>query len=247
MAEPILIADRLCVEYKVLAQRHGQPGLQRMLAQVMGRRRTVQAVKDVSFVIERGESVGLIGSNGSGKSSLIRVLSGLQRPTSGAVYSTSTPGMLAVSGVLMSNLSGARNIRLGLLAKGFSPDEVAELYADVVEQAGIKEALHNPVRTYSSGMKARLKFAVAVAKTPEILLVDEALATGDSQFRATAQERLKQIRETAGAVLVVNHNAKTIANTTQRCIWLERGVIRLDGPTAEVLPLYEEYLASRKK
>ena len=81
--------------------------------------------------------------------------------------------MLAVSGVLMSNLSGSRNIRLGLLAKGFSPEEVAELYPAVVEQAGIKDALHNPVRTYSSGMKARLKFAVAVAKTPEILLVDD--------------------------------------------------------------------------
>ena len=108
MAEPILIADHISVEYKVLSQRHGQPGLQRMLAQVMGRRRTIQAVKDVSFVINRGESVGLIGSNGSGKSSLIRVLSGLQKPTSGAVYATSTPGMLAVSGVLMSNLSGAR-------------------------------------------------------------------------------------------------------------------------------------------
>lgn len=247
MAEPILIADHISVEYKVLSQRHGQPGLQRMLAQVMGRRRTIQAVKDVSFVINRGESVGLIGSNGSGKSSLIRVLSGLQKPTSGAVYATSTPGMLAVSGVLMSNLSGARNIRLGLLAKGFSPDEVAELYPSVVEHAGIRDALHNPVKTYSSGMKARLKFAVAVAKTPEILLVDEALATGDSQFRAKAQDRLKEIRDTAGAVLVVNHNAKTIANTTQRCIWLERGVIRKDGPTAEVLPQYEEYLEKRKK
>jgi len=247
MAEPILIADHVSVEYRVLSQRHGQPGLQRMLAQVMGKRRTVHAVQDVSFVIARGEAVGLIGSNGSGKSSLIRVLSGLQRPTSGAVYATSTPGMLAVSGVLMSNLSGARNIRLGLLAKGFTPDEVTEMYPQVVEQAGIKDALHNPVKTYSSGMKARLKFAVAVARTPEILLVDEALATGDSQFRSKAQERLKEIRETAGAVLVVNHNARTIEKTTQRCIWLEKGVVRMDGLTVEVLPLYEEYLERRKR
>lgn len=247
MAEPILIADHISVDYQLLAQRHGQPGVQRLLAQVMGKRRTVHAVKDVSFVIERGESVGLIGSNGSGKSSLIRVLSGLQRPTSGAVYASSTPGMLAVSGVLMPNLSGARNIRLGLLAKGFALDEVADLYPQVVEQAGIKDALHNPVKTYSSGMKARLKFAVAVARTPEILLVDEALATGDSAFRAKAQERLKEIRATAGAVLVVNHNARTIEGTTQRCIWLEKGVIRMDGPTSDVLPRYEEHLAKGGK
>lgn len=247
MADPILIADHITIDYLVLAQRHGQPGLQRMVAQVMGRKQVIHAVKDVSFTISHGESVGLVGSNGSGKSSLIRVLSGLQKPTSGAVYATSTPGMLAVSGVLMPNLSGARNIRLGLLAKGFTPDEVAELYPQVVESTGLKDSIHLPVRTYSSGMKARLKFGVAVARTPEILLVDEALGTGDSKFRATAQERLQQIRETAGAVLVVNHNSQTIAATTTRCIWLERGVIRMDGPTAEVVPAYEEYLANRKK
>lgn len=247
MAEPILIADHVSIDYRVLAQRHGAPGLQRLVAQVMGRRQTIHAVKDVSFVINHGESVGLVGSNGSGKSSLIRVLSGLQQPTSGAVYATSAPGMLAVSGVLMPNLSGARNIRLGLLAKGFTPDEVAALYPQVVESTGLKDSIHLPVRTYSSGMKARLKFGVAVARTPEILLVDEALGTGDSKFRAAAQERLQEIRETAGAVLVVNHNSQTILNTTQRCIWLERGVIRMDGPTADVIPAYEEYLATRRK
>lgn len=247
MADPVLIADHISVDYKVLAQRHGQPGVRRILAQVMGRKQTIHAVRDVSFVVNRGESVGLVGSNGSGKSSLIRVLSGLQRPTSGAVYGTSTPGMLAVSGVLMPGLSGARNIRLGLLAIGLTPDEVTELYPQVIETSGLKDAIHLPVKTYSSGMKARLKFAVATARTPEILLVDEALGTGDSRFRAAAQARLDEIKQSAGAVLVVNHNAQTIAKTTQRCIWLERGVIRMDGLTAEVLPQYEEYLANRKK
>ncbi len=247
MAEPVLIADHVSIDYKVLAQRHGAPGVKRIVAQVMGRKQTIHAVKDVSFVVMRGESVGLVGSNGSGKSSLIRVLSGLQRPTSGAVYATSTPGMLAVSGVLMAALSGARNIRLGLLALGLSPDEVTQLYPQVVETTGLKDAIHLPVKTYSSGMKARLKFGVATARTPEILLVDEALGTGDSRFRANAQARLEEIKQSAGAVIVVNHNAATIASTTHRCIWLERGVIRMDGATAEVLPLYEEYLASRKK
>lgn len=246
MAEPILIADHITVDYKVLAQR-GEPGVQRLVAQIMGRKQTIHAVKDVSFVIHHGEAVGLLGSNGSGKSSLIRVLSGLQRPTAGAVYAQSTPGMLAVSGVLMPNLSGARNIRLGLLAIGLSPDEVAEAYPKVIETSGLKDSIHIPVRTYSSGMKARLKFSVATARTPDILLVDEALGTGDARFKAAAQARLQEIRESAGAVLVVNHNSQTIANTTQRCIWLERGVIRMDGPTADVVPAYEEFLATRKR
>ncbi len=245
MADPVLIADHISIDYEVLAQR-GQPGVQRILAQVMGRKQTIHAVKDVSFVINRGESVGLVGSNGAGKSSLIRVLSGLQRPTSGAVFATSTPGMLAVSGVLMPNLSGARNIRLGLLAKGLTPDEVAEVYPEVIDVSGLRDSIHLPVRTYSSGMKARLKFCVATARTPEILLVDEALGTGDTKFRTEAQARLEEIKASAGAVLVVNHNSKTIAETTHRCIWMERGVIRMDGLTADVVPAYEEFHASKK-
>lgn len=244
MAEPVLIASHITVDYRVLAQRHGRPGLQRLLAQVMGRRQTVHAVRDVSFVVHRGESVGLVGTNGSGKSSLIRVLAGLQRPTSGEVWATTTPAMLAISGVLMPQLSGARNLRLGLLALGCTPDEVRDMYPEAVAMAGLQESIHMPVKTYSTGMRARLKFAIATARAPEILLVDEALGTGDARFREKAEQRIREIKEQAGAVLVVNHNAAAIASSTKRCIWVERGVLRADGDTAQVLPLYEEYLAS---
>lgn len=247
MAEPILIANHIEVDYRVLAQRHGQPGVKRMLAQIMGRRQTIHAVKDVSFVVHRGESVGLVGTNGSGKSSLIRVLAGLQRPTAGEVWATSTPAMLAISGVLMPQLSGARNLRLGLLALGCSPAEVQELYPKAVAMAGLQESIHLPVKTYSSGMRARLKFAVATARTPEILLIDEALGTGDARFREQAEHRVQEIKEQAGAILVVNHHAAAIAASTKRCIWMDRGVLRADGATSDVLPLYEEHLAAGKK
>lgn len=247
MAEPILIASHVDVRYTVRAQRRNASTAQKILSKVMGAKTEVLAVKDVSFVINRGESVGLVGTNGSGKSSLIRVLAGLQRPTSGAVWGTSVPAMLAVGGVMMNRLSGARNIRLGLLALGLPPDRVAALYPEVIEQSGLKDSIHFPVETYSSGMRARLKFAIATAVVPEILLVDEALSTGDARFRAQSRERLDHVLSTAGAVIHVNHNAQSIVAACERVIWLERGALRADGPTAEVLPQYEEYLAAGKK
>lgn len=243
----ILIADHITIDYEVLAQRHGRSPAERIMSQVMGRKQIIHAVKDVSFVLRRGDALGLIGSNGSGKSSLVRVLAGLQRPTKGAVWGTSTPSMLAMSGVMMPDLSGARNIRLGLLALGMSPDEVSELYPKVIDVTGLRDSIHLPVRTYSSGMRARLKFGIATAQAPEILLVDEALGTGDSRFRAAAEARLAEIQSNAGAVIVVNHNASTIAETTKTCIWLEKGVVRATGPTADVLPMYEEYLGTHRR
>ncbi len=243
----ILIADHITIEYEVLAQRHGRSAAERIVSQVMGRKQIIHAVKDVSFVLRRGDALGLIGSNGSGKSSLVRVLAGLQRPTKGAVWATSTPSMLAMSGVMMPDLSGARNIRLGLLALGLTPDEVADLYPHVIEITGLRESIHLPVRTYSSGMRARLKFGIATARAPEILLVDEALGTGDSRFRASAEARLAEIQSNAGAVIVVNHNAATIEETTKTCIWMEKGIVRASGRTSDVLPMYEEFLGTQKK
>lgn len=247
MAEPILIASHVDVRYTVRAQRRNASTAQQLLSRVMGAKSEVHAVKDVSFILQRGESVGLIGTNGSGKSSLIRVLAGLQRPTSGAVWGSSVPAMLSVGGVMMNKLSGSRNIRLGLLAMGLSPSEVATLYPQVIEQSGLKDSIHFPVETYSSGMRARLKFAIATAVVPDILLIDEALSTGDARFRAQSRERLDHVLETAGAVIYVNHNAQSIASTCERVIWLERGVLRADGPVDAVLPEYESYLAAGKK
>ena len=132
-------------------------------------------------------------------------------------------------------------------AVGCTPDEVQEMYPKAVAMAGLQDSIHLPVKTYSSGMRARLKFAVATARTPEILLIDEALGTGDARFREKAEHRIQEIKEQAGAILVVNHNAAAIAASTKRCIWVERGVLRADGPTSDVLPMYEEHLASGKK
>ena len=247
MAEPILIASHVDVRYTVRAQRRNASAAQQIMSRLIGAKSEVHAVKDVSFVINRGESVGLVGTNGSGKSSLIRVLAGLQRPTSGAVWGSSVPAMLSVGGVMMNKLSGSRNIRLGLLALGLSPTEVARLYPQVIEQSGLKDSIHFPVETYSSGMRARLKFAIATASVPEILLIDEALSTGDARFREQSRERLQEVLASAGAVIYVNHNAKMIAANCERVLWLERGSLRADGPVDDVLPKYQEYVSAGKQ
>lgn len=249
MAElnPVMIASHVVVDYTVRAQRRADTRWGKVVAQVMGQKQKIHAVKDVSFIINRGESVGLVGTNGSGKSSLIRVLAGLQHPTEGEVWASSTPAMLSIGSLLMKNLSGARNIRLGLLAKGFSPAEVAALYPEVVKFSGLKESIHFPVKSYSSGMMARLKFAIATAQVPDILLVDEALGTGDAAFREQSEAKLREIISTAGAVMMVNHSAAAIESTCERVIWLEKGTLRADGPTAEILPQYKEHTAALRK
>lgn len=247
LGDPLLIASHVCVDYKVKAQRGSSNVFKRLLSQIVGRTRVVNAVKDVSFVIYRGETVGLIGSNGAGKSSLIRVIAGIEQPTSGAVWAASTPSMLGISGTLMKYLSGARNIRLGLLARGFSPQEVRTEYQKVLETSELREFIHNPLETYSSGMSARLKFAIAISRVPEILLIDEALGTGDARFLRKSARMLEEIKQKAGAIIMVNHSAAAIASQCTRVIWLERGELVADGPTSVVLPLYEAAAEKRPR
>lgn len=247
LGDPILIVSEVCVEYKVKAQRNSGGKLARVFAQAVGKSETVQAVKNVSFVLHRGETIGLIGTNGAGKSSLIRVIAGLEKPKSGNVWAASQPSMLSVGGAFMKFLSGARNIKIGLLARGFTPAEVAEEYPKVVSTAELREFIHRPMDTYSSGMAARLKFAIAISKVPDILLIDEALSTGDARFLKKSNDLLAEIRSRAGAVIMVNHAASMIQANCSRVVWLDRGEVVADGPTREILPKYEEFLDKRNK
>lgn len=244
---PLLIASHVNVDYQVRSQRNSNGRIGKVVSQVMGHTSTVHALTDISFSLYKGESVGIVGTNGSGKSSLIRCLAGLQRPTSGAIWATSTPAMLSINGTMLGNLSGARNIRLGLLALGFTPDEVAAKYPQAVEISGLREQIHFPMSTYSSGMRARLKFAVAISRVPDILLIDEALGTGDARFATTSKQLLENIQQTAGAVMMVNHSAIAIAAACSRVIWVEKGSLVTDGPAEEVLAQYTEFVSKRKK
>ena len=238
---PVVVVDDLHVVYRVYAggrRAEGGDAATRLLTRTRGLR-TVHALKGVSFVAHENESIGVIGHNGSGKSTLMRAITGLTPPESGAVYASSRPNLLGIGAALLGDLSGENNIVLGGLALGFNKREVREMRDDIVEFAELQEFIDLPMRTYSSGMQARLKFSIATAKQHEILIVDEALSVGDKAFRARSEERIRSIRENAGTVFLVSHSMGSIRDTCVRTIWIHRGELRMDGPTEEVVDTYE--------
>ncbi len=201
----------------------------------------VPAVNNVSLTVHEGESVGIVGSNGSGKSTLLRTMAGLLPPTSGTVMVNSEPMLLGVSAALRPQLSGWRNIEIGLLAIGISGERVESLTREVAEFADIGSAIHRPLTTYSSGMRARVHFAIATSVRPRILMVDEALGVGDKSFKSKSYARLDELREHAGTIVFVSHSTAEIERVCNRLIWLEQGDLMADGDPKEVL---RDYLAS---
>ncbi|MEV6332552.1 ABC transporter ATP-binding protein [Streptomyces sp. NPDC051909] len=226
---PTVVADGVHITY---TERSGPRGT-----------RTVHAVKGVSFAAYRGEAIGLIGSNGSGKSTLLKAVAGLLPTSAGRIYTRGRPALLGVDAALMGDLTGERNVILGGLAMGMSRKEITARYADIVDFSGIndkgEDAVSRPMRTYSSGMGARLRFAIAAARSHDVLLIDEALATGDAAFRRRSQKRIDELRAEAGTVFLVSHSNATITQTCDRALWLEAGVLLMDGPAKDVVAAYE--------
>ncbi|WP_442934226.1 ABC transporter ATP-binding protein [Micromonospora sp. CPCC 205539] len=250
---PTVVLDDAHVIYKVHKGAGGGSSpvasLRRMLTRTSAPNiQEVHAVKGVSFTAYRGEAIGLIGSNGSGKSTMLRTIAGLLPATRGAVYTQGQPSLLGVNAALLNDLSGERNVVLGCLAMGMSPEEVARQTPEIIDFSGINERgdfASLPMKTYSSGMAARLRFAIAAAKKHDVLLIDEALATGDKGFRKRSEQRVRELREGAGTVFLVSHQLGSIRDTCERTIWLESGVLRMDGPTDEVIRAYEAYANSK--
>jgi teichoic acid transport system ATP-binding protein len=200
----------------------------------------VHAVKDVSFDLNIGDATGIVGSNGSGKSTLLRAIAGLQSPASGTVLVRGEPHLLGVGAALKPALSGYRNVMLGGLAMGMSRPDVEAQLDNVREFSGLGDAMARPMNTYSSGMRARLSFSIATLRTPDVLLIDEALAVGDQEFRARSLDRINEIRREASTVVMVTHNLNEIRQTCTRCLWLDQGELVADGAVDDVLSRYEE-------
>ena len=243
-AEPTVVVDDVHLTYRVIggSRRGGAPAAFRriLLREAAPGQRSVHAVRGVSLSAYRGEAIGLIGPNGSGKSTLLRAIAGLMAPSEGVVWTRGQASLLGVSAAMMGKMSGEQNILLGCLAIGMTPSEIAEEYDGIVDFAGIGDFVNLPMNTYSSGMGARLRFAIAAARAPDILLIDEALATGDAQFRRRSENRIRELREKAGTVFLVSHGLGIIRETCGRTIWLEGGKIVLDGDTETVVAAYEE-------
>jgi teichoic acid transport system ATP-binding protein len=235
------------VRYRVpstdAAERRRSNRLVRAAKTVLGQQPMVlvRALSGISFVARSGEQIGLVGQNGSGKSTLLRIIAGLEKPARGQVLAESTPVLIGVNAALVPDLSGEQNVRLGCLAMGLTPEETERAIPEVVELAGLGKSIYLPMKTYSSGMGARLRFAIATAANPHIMLIDEALATGDAAFRERSEARMNRLRENAGTVFLVSHAAKTIEETCTRAIWLNHGRLVLDGAAEDVALRYRKW------
>lgn len=246
-----IVVDDLHVVYRLWTTPPTPPasGLRRLrVRRPIPIKREVRAIRGVSFVARQGEAIGVIGKNGAGKSTLMRAIAGLLPPAQGRVYADGLPTLLGVNSALVKSLPGARNIELGLLALGLSPEEVREKFDEIVEFSGIGDAVYLPMRSYSSGMGARLKFAIASSVPREILLIDEALATGDGEFLKRSAERIQRLRDDADTIFLVSHSMSAIKETCDRVIWLHDGQIIADGDPEDIVPEYEARfgLKSRK-
>ncbi len=244
---PALVLDRVSMTFKTESTRQevaqNLPWYKRTLYTVVRRqpRVRIRALRELSIVVGEGESLGVVGRNGSGKSTLSKVICGKLMPTTGEVWAKGTPMMLGVNAALVSAISGRQNIILGCLALGMSRDEIDTRLPEIEESTGLGTAIHLPISTYSSGMSARLRFAIATSRNPEVLVIDEALNVGDAQFRERSQQRMQELRDQAGAVVLVSHNAKTITNSCSRVLWLHNGVAVADGEAEHVMYQYRRY------
>jgi lipopolysaccharide transport system ATP-binding protein len=204
------------------------------------RRGEFWAVDTVSFALRRGESVGIVGSNGAGKTTLLRLLAGIYPPDRGTVRVRGrVSALIAIGTGFHPHLSGRENIYLNGALLGLTQGEIDERLDDITAFAELGDFLDSPVSLYSSGMTARLGFAVSTALDPDILLLDEVLATGDIAFRQRCFRRLDEIRNRSTLILVT-HMPAHIQRVCDRVIWLEHGSVQADGPTDAVLDGYSE-------
>jgi lipopolysaccharide transport system ATP-binding protein len=202
-------------------------------------KREFWALQDVSFEIRKGESFGIVGANGAGKSTMLKLISRIMKPTSGSVeIHGRLSALIEVSAGFHPDLTGRENIYLNGTILGMSRREIASRFDEIVEFSGLADFLDTPVKRYSSGMYARLGFSVAAHVNPDVLIVDEVLSVGDYVFQRKCVERMKEVIRSGATVLFVSHNLKTVTEFCQRCLLLDRGRMLMTGSPTEVIQSY---------
>jgi ABC-type polysaccharide/polyol phosphate transport system ATPase subunit len=205
--------------------------------------REVRALKNVSFEVPDGTALGIVGSNGAGKSTLVRTLGGILPPTSGRIEVHGRISALLALGVGFNpNLSGKENVMLGGLAAGLSRRQVQERSQEIEDFAELGDFMELPIRTYSSGMRSRLAFAVSVHMDPDILMIDEALSAGDAKFKKKAAVKMHELMGSARAMFIVSHSMPSIKEMCNRAIWLHKGELKMEGTPEEVIAAYTTFL-----
>jgi ABC-type polysaccharide/polyol phosphate transport system ATPase subunit len=205
------------------------------------------ALRDVSFKVDRGETLAVIGPNGAGKSTLLQVLAGILEPTEGAIeVNGRISSLLTLGAGFDPELSGRDNVVLAGAFMGMNHREMLARMPGIIEFADIGQFIDAPIKTYSSGMNARLGFSIATAVDPDVLLLDEVLSTGDATFRAKSQTRVTELMETARAIVMVTHDMHWATDFCNHAVLIERGNVVASGEPADVVALHEERSAARR-
>jgi ABC-2 type transport system ATP-binding protein/lipopolysaccharide transport system ATP-binding protein len=239
-SEDVVHLENVSVRYRVPTDRIGT--FKEYMIRTLKRQvqmRTFWAVNDISLNVRRGEVFGLIGDNGAGKSTLLKVVARVLRPTMGRVIVRGRVAPLLELGAgFHPELTGKENIFLNGALLGYSHSEMRAIYSQIVDFSELGDFIEAPIRTYSTGMYARLGFSVATAHEPDILIVDEVLGVGDENFQQKCAERINQFRQNGTAILIVSHSMPTIQAMCQRVAWLAHGKLMAMGEPAEVIQTY---------
>lgn len=198
-------------------------------------------LENISFDLYRGETIGIIGRNGAGKSTLLRMIAGIVEPDWGRIVNHGARVSLLSLGVgFMPHLNGRQNAILSGILLGLTRSQIEQRIDAIIDFSGLGQFIEQPLRTYSTGMRARLGFSVAIQVDPDVLLVDEVLGVGDQEFRTKSAEEMKKLIRSDKSVVLVSHNTRTLSELCDRLAWIENGILKDLGPTETVL---ERYLA----
>ena len=211
------------------------------------RQKKIQAIRDVSLELYRGDSLGVIGRNGAGKSTLLQILGGIILPDKGKVTNNNaTTSLMALQAGFDPELSGRLNLLVSGMLLGFSKGDVKKNMEKIIAFSELGDFIDQPVKSYSTGMKARLGFSLALEMNPDVLLIDEVLGVGDVQFRKKASAVMKKKLLSDQTFVLVSHDATTVKNLCNRAVWIEHGITRMAGPSDQVVMAYEDFVQNKK-
>jgi ABC-type polysaccharide/polyol phosphate transport system ATPase subunit len=237
-----LTAIELLGVSKCFTRHTGRILLRSYLSQLAGRERREPfwALRNISFRMDRGDSVAVVGSNGAGKSTLLSVVAGLAPPNEGQItVNGRIAALLELGSGFHYDLTGVENLRLNASLLGISRKRTAELFDQIVDFAGIGDFIDEPLRTYSAGMVVRLAFSVAIHMDPDLLIIDEVLAVGDAAYQQKCFDKILELKQREITLLCVSHSGAMVRHFCERAMWIDHGQLIMDGPVDEVVDAYE--------